>query len=1831
MASLVAMASVTEDFETQPCKKERKDGETSSVKTITNYFQPVPKPTEKPFSPPKPNNILDYFRKTGSTLEKTDISDLAKENRKSPSELQDCRETAVKSVKIGRLKRSKRLSKKLSFSRGAKDLETEGPSEVIRVSESDFSSDGQLSVGDMKRSSTVFGSDTATFLAQISTEAIDGQESLHDETFIVTDTCSEKKPQENSDRKGSVNQKAKSLLDTTASLESTKSGGKKSKYTKADCKPDAVLPKQDLLKAQEPDRSLSDRNLEANVDKASPLNDSTVTISFEEFLQSQNQDDGSSSFDTSDHINEVSNTTSEEFSSQKVSPRTLTIQAEVHPVSPEHEMVNPRMRQLASIFTRRLVQSGKGSNSKSPSHPWEDADIQPTPKRKSNVVLQEEDLVLAVIEAGSTPKCTQTERKQFMNAFKQPTLEAGKAKLRKGPSKQEAANNKTVMLPEEETLTCKKVSKEEKAQLEDVLFRKKGHNKLQRGGKKKAGEESPLLLPASEEKAVSEGGGKAECPDTAGDHTIAPVETTALRRSTRGRAQEMTSEQSTPTQSPMTRSCNRLKNQQKGKEPSQGSLTVTATPKRHLSKHRMYRVEMLSPPDGNSSPIRMRFQYVSEQKSGDASDFEIQSPLVIQKSGPSKSRKQAKKLVEKAKALQQNKNAAAADNKCTLRRSTRSANLQRNSHSDNKDSVVCLEEKQEGSSPTVNKKVKGQKQLRTLNEVLGKKATKGSIVSKIAPVFLGKKMQKPAAVISIFDESSCDWSENSQDDEHFRARREFLKSGLPESFKKQIARTAASRDAYSTACTSFQPVVHVLQRSPGCPLWNLPWPGSLKQLEKARFDVSKPVLSLGQTHYTKTQPTSRANINKGTGWREEFSEPVRKCLVEEVRASNPQFPVQKFLAWFLKRRAEHLLQCAVSEPDKSHKAVSTPALPEPAGRKRKRGSQNDGKVGGTKRRRSSRGDPIVIEDNSAKEDATSIGSRLSRSRTQRKQETGGLVSGSTPVQNCSAIVLDDSLPPPENFQKGGFMKEDVLWTEKYQPQHSSEVIGNMAAVRKLHSWLKEWKQRADSEEGRNQRDKKRGDNSNDSWDCGDFQGEEALEIGEDPLCNTLLITGPPGVGKTAAVYACAQELGFKVFEVNASSQRSGRQILSQLKEATQSHQVDLQGVGALKPSYFNSQSNSSTRSGTSPRKGNSPGKVVSSPRKVPQSPRRTGHKKNRLAPVSLVSFFKTGSLKEKNPGGEDSCPQKDTSTCSVRPKTKESIIKGKENTNKSLTDKEEVSAEEQSKKTATSLILFEEVDVIFEEDSGFLAAIKTFMTTTKRPVILTTSDPIFSIMFDGSFEEINFKMPSVVNVGSYLQLLCLAENVRVDAQDLFSLLAWKKCDIRQSMLHLQFWVCSGGGRPSAQRLLAPASDIRDDEGVSELTGEAEKPTEEKGSAADPPHCQTGCTESLLGLLNIGSDLDPQEVCKCKSSAEPETQKCWKLLTDSWKRGVDLLYTNMEELLPLPVCILETCSRGPQEAPKQSSLQHHVEVCELSDEASPTKVSSRIRRKRCLSHTDQATPVLDSDTDDDFLSLPKSTQAATISKPEETSDMSTRVLLKHSEEKPPAPEKSSRELNNTELSPEQRRASTLVSCCLESMAEFLDHMSFLDSSLKNQDLEMEGTCRPGALGWIGAEVKSGLTDEPREAHSAGYGQWEEAAEVRAVTESLSFQRCHKEVSEVWVEAQKLEHEVQDKVIERLSLPVALHRKGFSLFESSLCEPRVIQMRGDVLRTTSSRVLSMLGNKPAAAMDYLPSLRTICRSERLKEQGKVKRRFLHYLDGIHLGLPRNTVQILAEDFP
>ncbi|KAJ8363504.1 hypothetical protein SKAU_G00123350 [Synaphobranchus kaupii] len=1845
MAGAVAMASVIEDFETQPRKRQRKDA--PPAKTITNYYAPVP----KPFSPPK-SNILDYFSKTSAAGEKKSTSEQTKENRIKVLESPGSTETPVKPHKPQKLRRGRRPGRPSRLSMSAEDGHAETHPQVIEVSESSCSGDGLAVAAAGKPGPGILGSETAALLAQISRDDCVVDESQNGTGSETTSARPKKCTRENLKKRSSEKQHQEEVPSSSVQLLDQSSPGDRRNKGRpvAARKTKGSLQKQGSSEAQEAEGSLCDASLE----ETSQLNNSTVIISFEDFVQSQNQEERSACVGTPEKkAEEVGAPPSAEGKpgpSQEVSPRTLTVQAEVHPVSRAPELLGTSDKRLASIFTRR--RGGEGGESKvtgSPP-PQEKPGLPPAPARRSNVVLQEDELELSVIESSSAPKCSQAERKQFMNAFKQASLDTGRGKVKKGPGKQDEAEGEA---QPEEAERQEEDAQEEQGQAttpspkmeqeKPARVGQKGGSKLRKGGRKRPQEEAVVSVPAAavEESAPLEVGKEADGEGANDTHSSTPTGRGPVRRSARARPCSVAPALEEATPPPRTRSQERSK----GQGGTEGCSTEATTPRTHKPKHGVYRAEMISPPDDKGSPIRMRLCRVfpnSEHKFGDANDFEILSPLAVQKSSVSKKRNRAKKLVQKARVLQQNKKAAAnaANDKAPVKRPLRNRDVPK-SYCEDEDSIVCLSDVQKSPAPA-EKGAKGQKQLRSLNDVLGRnasesKATKSSAAPKVAAMFLGKKPQKPSAVVSIFDDSSQEGSENSQDDEQFKARREFLKSGLPESFKKQIATTTACRHAYSLAHASFQLVVHVLQRPPACPLWSLPWPVSplLKRLQEACLEPARSFLSPGVLDCIKTEPVLRAHTDKGSGWRQDFSEDIRKRLLEEIRVSNPPFPVRRFLTWFLKKREEHLLQSASVEADKGPKAPSLPELPEVGGkRKRRREGEGVGKV--PKRRRSARGEQeaIVIVDDPPAACGRAAGpsdppvqepagkGRLGRACRGRQPQQEADVAERTPVQKGAIVLLEDT-PPPGHTEKE-CVKEDVLWTEKYQPQHSNEVIGNSAAVKKLHSWLREWKRRADCEERRNRKEKKQEDNSNDSWDCGDFRGEDGVEDGEE-LCNTLLITGPPGVGKTAAVYACAQELGFKVFEVNASSQRSGRQILSQLKEATQSHQVDIQGINAHKPSYFNSYSTSTniTRPGFSPRKLNSPRKVVSSPRKPLHSPCRQP-KRGALAPTSLANFFKMSNKpKGKNPSVQNGQPQNETGP--QKPiKTKESVPKAKEPPIKLSSDKKEPPTEEQNKKTATSLILFEEVDVIFDDDSGFLAAIKTFMTTTKRPVILTTNDPTFSEMFDGNFEEIHFKMPSAVNVGSYLQLLCLAENVRTDVQDVSSLLCWNRCDIRQSLLHLQFWVRSGGG-PGPHRPLPALEPAALAQGETQSV-DAAKLAGEEGPPAGSTSCDSRCTESLLGILNIDGPLDLSDMLKGTFSAEPQSRRCRELLVESWGRGVDLLYSNMEELLPLPVCALQAPLPRPQEVLKaepQSGAQ--------LEDASPVKASARMKSQKRLGLKDRDVFQSDSesDSDDGFLSLPKLNDAPT-SKAEEPSAGADGPQPDPAREEPP-PRSGSFRPRKADRSPEEQRSSELVSRCLGSLAEFMDHMSFLDSSLHHQHWQPEGACRPGTFGWTGAEIKNGLSDEPGVEDVSRAG-WESSAEMRGMVESMSFHKCHSRVSEVWTEAERLQEELGKPVISQLTLPVGPHRTGLSFCQTSPCQPTVTQRRGEVMKTMlTSKAFGTVGNKPATATDYLPFLRTVCRSERLKEQGKVKRRFLHYLDSIHLGLSKNSVQTLAADFP
>lgn len=155
-----------------------------------------------------------------------------------------------------------------------------------------------------------------------------------------------------------------------------------------------------------------------------------------------------------------------------------------------------------------------------------------------------------------------------------------------------------------------------------------------------------------------------------------------------------------------------------------------------------------------------------------------------------------------------------------------------------------------------------------------------------------------------------------------------------------------------------------------------------------------------------------------------------------------------------------------------------------------------------------------------------------------------------------------------------------LWTEVYRPQSSSEVIGNKVGVQQMHGWLQTWKNKCSGIpnasdhasikkiDRKGWRKKKRSDmNENQSRSSRENSptpewarregGEDFLSLTHlrrrkrivlggcssdseeqeeggcegvegEGVSSVLLLCGPEGSGKTAAVYACAAELGLKV-------------------------------------------------------------------------------------------------------------------------------------------------------------------------------------------------------------------------------------------------------------------------------------------------------------------------------------------------------------------------------------------------------------------------------------------------------------------------------------------------------------------------------------------------------------------------------------------------------------------------------------------------------------------------------------------------------------------------------
>lgn len=92
---------------------------------------------------------------------------------------------------------------------------------------------------------------------------------------------------------------------------------------------------------------------------------------------------------------------------------------------------------------------------------------------------------------------------------------------------------------------------------------------------------------------------------------------------------------------------------------------------------------------------------------------------------------------------------------------------------------------------------------------------------------------------------------------------------------------------------------------------------------------------------------------------------------------------------------------------------------------------------------------------------------------------------------------------------------DNVWIHKYKPRSIEEIVGNEEPAGKLKNWLEKWKIPS----------RRNIDNSDDD----DFYSSDCSSTCSSADYNQVaILIGPYGCGKTASVYAAAEELGYRL-------------------------------------------------------------------------------------------------------------------------------------------------------------------------------------------------------------------------------------------------------------------------------------------------------------------------------------------------------------------------------------------------------------------------------------------------------------------------------------------------------------------------------------------------------------------------------------------------------------------------------------------------------------------------------------------------------------------------------
>ncbi|KAJ5097996.1 hypothetical protein N7532_004997 [Penicillium argentinense] len=359
--------------------------------------------------------------------------------------------------------------------------------------------------------------------------------------------------------------------------------------------------------------------------------------------------------------------------------------------------------------------------------------------------------------------------------------------------------------------------------------------------------------------------------------------------------------------------------------------------------------------------------------------------------------------------------------------------------------------------------------------------------------------------------------------------------------------------------------------------------------------------------------------------------------------------------------------------------------------------------------------------------------------------------------------------------------EPQLWTHKYAPRKAEDVLQNGREAHVLRDWLRHHKitavdtgklSRSTKSKSKSEKKRKKGRKQADKLDGFIVSSEEEasemdnLSGSDDELAgdvtvsgqktvirtgdlassgshgernrftNAILLSGPPGVGKTASVYAVAKELDFEVFEINPGSRRSARDMLEKVGDMTRNHLVHLLNESDDTP-----------------------------------KPRESGAQADEAKQDKLLSFF-------KGKPSSDLRPPADTNSANSTPRT----------------DTDEKRAREQKQ----SLILLEEADLLFDEDKQFWTGVMALISQSRRPIVITCNDEsLIPLQGMSLYAILRYQKPLRDLAIDYLLLIAANEGHVLKRDATSKLFDASGMDIRRSLLDLNFWCQMGVGSSKA--------------------------------------------------------------------------------------------------------------------------------------------------------------------------------------------------------------------------------------------------------------------------------------------------------------------------------------------------------------------------------------------------------------------------------------------------